>query len=333
MCHLTNKRNNKRNFRWIIQYTAIGSHCNTHASHRNTLQHTVTHCNTLQHAALHCTALYHTVSHCNTLQHSALHCTALHCTVMQHTATHCTTLRHTHHYLPASRLQNWSPPPRGSQMLGCKVTEINVAHCNTLQHTATHLHHTATHCNTLIVTCPHRVGRIGAPPPPAGAKCLAARSLKVPMWRQSAERLSNENQPSPLSSCNWKLQCVFKRVAVCCSVLQMCCNVLRCVAVCCSVLQWEDDRECCKKTSSRCCRTETNCCRCVAGVLQVCCRCFAGVLQVCCSVLQCFAVWCSERPKASVIFAVYCRSFSYIFKFCIKFPIHRTYSDVRQNMI
>jgi len=73
------------------------------------------------------------------------------------------------------------------------------------------------------------------------------------------------------------LQCVFRYVAVCCSVLQyvaVCCSVLQCVVVCCSVLQ----------CFAVCCS--------VLLCVAVCC----SVLQyvaVCCSMLQYVAVCCS----------------------------------------
>ena len=61
------------------------THCNTFATHCNTLQHIATHGNMLQHAA----------THFNTLPASLRRHIATHGNMLQHTATHCNTLQHT----------------------------------------------------------------------------------------------------------------------------------------------------------------------------------------------------------------------------------------------
>jgi len=97
-------------------------HCNTTATHYNTLQNTATHCNTLQHTATHCNTLQHTATHCNTLQ------------------------------LHAVSYQKWTSTASATALQhNCNTLQHTATHCNTLQHTATHcntLQHTATHCNT-----------------------------------------------------------------------------------------------------------------------------------------------------------------------------------------
>jgi len=82
-------------------------------------------------------------------------------------------------------------------------TERSQTHCNTLQHTATHCNipqHTVTHCNTLQHTVTHVLtpirGKKGRDP--TGA-----------------------------------LNCFFEKCPG-----GACCSVLQCVAVCCSVLHW-----------------------------------------------------------------------------------------------
>ena len=88
-------------------------------------------------------------------------------------------------------------------------------------------------------------------------------------------------------------QCnVLSFVAVCCSVLQLCCNMLQCVAdvyVRASGRGWMGIR-------------------CVAVVLQLCCS-GCSVLQcvaVCCSVVQCGAVCCSVLQLCCSCVAVCC---------------------------
>jgi len=56
-----------------LQHTA--AHCNSHATHCNTLQHAATHCNTLQHTATHWNIpqLQLPTTHCNAPQHPATH--------------------------------------------------------------------------------------------------------------------------------------------------------------------------------------------------------------------------------------------------------------------
>jgi len=52
-----------------LQHTA--THCNTTATHYNSLRDTER-CNALQHTATHCNTLQHTATHCNILQHRCL---------------------------------------------------------------------------------------------------------------------------------------------------------------------------------------------------------------------------------------------------------------------
>ena len=88
------------------------THCNTPATHCNTLQRTATHCNALQRTARHYNTLQNTATHCNTRQYTITHCKCVYvvcdtvqhprcrvcmyvCNTLQHTATRCTTLQHT----------------------------------------------------------------------------------------------------------------------------------------------------------------------------------------------------------------------------------------------
>jgi len=67
--------------------TQTATHCNTHNSHCNALQHTATHCNTHMYLPADIHVEIHCNTNCNTLQHKRPH-------TQQRTATHI------HFYLP-----------------------------------------------------------------------------------------------------------------------------------------------------------------------------------------------------------------------------------------
>ena len=160
-----------------------------------------------------------TAKHCNTLCLTATRCNAL-----QHTATHsarwqqcCTGWRrligspklqiifHKRATKYRALLRKMSYKDKGSYESSPPCTAIHngkyaihATHCNTLQHTVSH-------CNALQHTATH-----------------SAR------WQQYCTAIRNGKYAMAVYyKCAWRIM-----MAVCCSVLQCCCNV----AVCCSVL-------------------------------------------------------------------------------------------------
>jgi len=123
------------------------------AAYRSTLQHTATHCNTLQHTATHCNTLQHTAASCPTGVATETLCVARHHNTPNHTATSTTAKSH---YSPGTAAET---PQAATTLKHTVIKCIKLFHTHTA-HLAQPkkflaLHHTATHCVTLLLQNTH----------------------------------------------------------------------------------------------------------------------------------------------------------------------------------
>ena len=107
--------------------------CDIHhtATHRKTLQYTITLCNTIQCNATHCHTRQHIATHCSTLQH-----TAAYCNTPQHTATHYNTLQRTMSFCYTLQHNTFATICK-YQVRDCNTQQHILSHCNALQHVHT----------------------------------------------------------------------------------------------------------------------------------------------------------------------------------------------------
>jgi len=111
-----------------------------------------TFCEKVQHIAIHCNTLYkHTASHCNTLQHIATHCNTLHQTTRITTSLQLGLVQR----LARERFQRVAvihfSHPKSKYFV---LEHYSLNFCSASHESgATHLQHTATHCNAPLAVC------------------------------------------------------------------------------------------------------------------------------------------------------------------------------------